>query len=99
MISKFSHHSISLCSGGGTQPAGSSAGGAGGGGGGGGGASGARGTNSSANMYPARQSVSTSTGVLMVGPNFRVGKKIGCGNFGELRLGKSCQKKIKNIKF
>ena len=28
------------------------------------------------------------TGVLMVGPNFRVGKKIGCGNFGELRLGK-----------
>ena len=27
-------------------------------------------------------------GVLMVGPNFRVGKKIGCGNFGELRLGK-----------
>uniref|UniRef100_G3SQY7 non-specific serine/threonine protein kinase n=1 Tax=Loxodonta africana TaxID=9785 RepID=G3SQY7_LOXAF len=28
-----------------------------------------------------------SSGVLMVGPNFRVGKKIGCGNFGELRLG------------
>ena len=28
------------------------------------------------------------SGVLMVGPNFRVGKKIGCGNFGELRLGK-----------
>ena len=27
--------------------------------------------------------------VLMVGPNFRVGKKIGCGNFGELRLGES----------
>lgn len=26
---------------------------------------------------------------LMVGPNFRVGKKIGCGNFGELRLGKN----------
>ncbi|XP_013102168.1 casein kinase I isoform X5 [Stomoxys calcitrans] len=40
-------------------------------------------------MYSARQSVSTSTGVLMVGPNFRVGKKIGCGNFGELRLGKN----------
>ncbi|XP_037897883.1 casein kinase I isoform X14 [Glossina fuscipes] len=39
-------------------------------------------------MYAARQSVSTSTGVLMVGPNFRVGKKIGCGNFGELRLGR-----------
>jgi len=24
----------------------------------------------------------------MVGPNFRVGKKIGCGNFGEIRVGK-----------
>ena len=31
---------------------------------------------------------SSHSGVLMVGPNFRVGKKIGCGNFGELRLGK-----------
>jgi len=30
----------------------------------------------------------SQSGVLMVGPNFRVGKKIGCGNFGELRLGK-----------
>ncbi|XP_037979378.1 casein kinase I isoform X14 [Motacilla alba alba] len=29
---------------------------------------------------------SSNSGVLMVGPNFRVGKKIGCGNFGELRL-------------
>ncbi|ESN92212.1 hypothetical protein HELRODRAFT_89783 [Helobdella robusta] len=27
--------------------------------------------------------------VLKVGPNFRVGKKIGSGNFGELRLGKN----------
>lgn len=34
-------------------------------------------------------STTTSTGVLMVGPNFKVGKKIGCGNFGELRLGKN----------
>ena len=25
----------------------------------------------------------------MVGPNFRVGKKTGCGNFGELQLGKN----------
>ncbi len=33
-------------------------------------------------------SSSSSSGVLMVGPNFRVGKKIGCGNFGELKLGK-----------
>lgn len=32
---------------------------------------------------------SSSSGVLMVGPNFRVGKKIGSGNFGELRLGKN----------
>ena len=32
---------------------------------------------------------SGSSSVLMVGPNFRVGKKIGCGNFGELRLGKN----------
>lgn len=35
-----------------------------------------------------RQSSSGNTPVLMVGPNFRVGKKIGCGNFGELRVGK-----------
>ncbi|CAD5206705.1 unnamed protein product [Bursaphelenchus okinawaensis] len=33
--------------------------------------------------------VSGQSGVLMVGPNFKVGKKIGCGNFGELRLGKN----------
>ncbi|KFQ99461.1 Casein kinase I isoform gamma-2, partial [Opisthocomus hoazin] len=32
------------------------------------------------------RSAGTNSGVLMVGPNFRVGKKIGCGNFGELRL-------------
>ncbi|CAI4230026.1 unnamed protein product [Auanema sp. JU1783] len=31
----------------------------------------------------------SNQGVLMVGPNFKVGKKIGCGNFGELRLGKN----------
>ncbi|XP_043233475.1 casein kinase I-like isoform X3 [Amphibalanus amphitrite] len=37
----------------------------------------------------SRQSSSSSGGVLMVGSNFRVGKKIGCGNFGELRLGKN----------
>ena len=35
------------------------------------------------------RSASSSSSVLMVGPNFRVGKKIGCGNFGELRLGKN----------
>jgi len=36
-----------------------------------------------------RMHPSANSGVLMVGPNFRVGKKIGCGNFGELRLGKN----------
>lgn len=41
----------------------------------------------SAMQHSSRHSVSSSAGVLMVGPNFRVGKKIGCGNFGELRLG------------
>lgn len=36
-------------------------------------------------------STDTRTGrtVLMVGPNFRVGRKIGCGNFGEIRAGKN----------
>ncbi|XP_042198916.1 casein kinase I isoform X2 [Callorhinchus milii] len=39
--------------------------------------------------HGGRSSSTHSTGVLMVGPNFRVGKKIGSGNFGELRLGKN----------
>ncbi|KAI4504426.1 hypothetical protein M0802_000897 [Mischocyttarus mexicanus] len=38
------------------------------------------------NVHSSRHSVTSSSAVLMVGPNFRVGKKIGCGNFGELRL-------------
>lgn len=29
----------------------------------------------------------TNSGVLMVGPNYKIGRKIGSGNFGELRLG------------
>ena len=45
--------------------------------------------------YGSNRQPSTSGGgggsggsnVMMVGPNFRVGKKIGSGNFGELRLG------------
>jgi len=47
------------------------------------------------NMHPSSTRAAGSSkqqhnsGVLMVGPNFRVGKKIGCGNFGELRLGKN----------
>ena len=49
-------------------------------------------TPSSGTPDPNRSSNSQKDGirdrnVLMVGPNFRVGKKIGCGNFGELRLG------------
>ena len=49
--------------------------------------------NSSSQQQPTtnRPSSSTASGStqLMVGPNYRVGKKIGCGNFGELRLGKN----------
>ncbi|XP_026469831.1 casein kinase I isoform X3 [Ctenocephalides felis] len=61
---------------------------------GGAGAGAGQGTNrgaaaGGASMHSSRHSVSSSSGVLMVGPNFRVGKKIGCGNFGELRLGKN----------
>ncbi|XP_076224557.1 casein kinase I gish isoform X7 [Nomia melanderi] len=41
------------------------------------------------NVHSSRHSVTSSSNVLMVGPNFRVGKKIGSGNFGELRLGKN----------
>ena len=40
---------------------------------------------SSNSMYNA----ASTECAMLVGPNFRVGKKIGCGNFGELRLGKS----------
>ena len=32
-------------------------------------------------------SASSNSSVLMVGPNFRVGKRIGRGNFGEIYLG------------
>uniref|UniRef100_A0A8C2M9T4 non-specific serine/threonine protein kinase n=1 Tax=Cricetulus griseus TaxID=10029 RepID=A0A8C2M9T4_CRIGR len=42
------------------------------------------------NTHCSRPSgTSASSGGLMVGPNFRVGKKIGCGKFGELRLGEN----------
>lgn len=37
----------------------------------------------------SRRSSRSNEAVLMVGPNYRVGKKIGSGNFGELRLGKN----------
>lgn len=47
------------------------------------------GANDSHSPRHTTGSSTTGSGVLMVGPNFRVGKKIGCGNFGELRLGKN----------
>ena len=40
-------------------------------------------------MQPRPNSATSGSSMTMVGPNFRVGKKIGCGNFGELRLGKT----------
>ena len=54
-------------------------------------------TTNNTNNVTANRPSSTASGStqLMVGPNYRVGKKIGCGNFGELRLGK--QKKKKKI--
>ncbi len=67
-------------------------GGAGGGGGTGGGDNRRVSQTSSRtrqNMASSSRAASGSSSVLMVGPNFRVGKKIGCGNFGELRLGKN----------
>lgn len=45
------------------------------------------GTRSTSMHNAQRPTSSSNTGVLMVGPNFKVGKKIGCGNFGELRVG------------
>ena len=42
----------------------------------------------------SRNSGSSNSGIMMVGPNFRVGRKIGSGNFGELRLGRYCVKKF-----
>jgi len=39
------------------------------------------------NAASSRPASASTSNVLMVGPNFQVGKKIGCGNFGELRLG------------
>lgn len=47
-------------------------------------------SNNNTNSSNQRPSSTASGGTqLMVGPNYRVGKKIGCGNFGELRLGKN----------
>ena len=40
---------------------------------------------------------SGATTMLMVGPNFRVGKRIGAGNFGEIRLGTNITLRTKKI--
>ena len=40
-------------------------------------------------MSATASSTSGPNAMLMVGPNFRVGKRIGAGNFGEIRLGKN----------
>ena len=37
----------------------------------------------------SRAAGTNGSDVLMVGPNFKVGKEIGRGNFGVLRLGES----------
>jgi len=44
-------------------------------------------SKTSGRMHGSGRQSTANSSVLMVGPNFRVGKKIGCGNFGELRLG------------
>ncbi|PAA58113.1 hypothetical protein BOX15_Mlig011973g1, partial [Macrostomum lignano] len=47
-------------------------------------------SGASANRHSnAPGGASRNEAFLMVGPNFKVGKKIGSGNFGELRLGKN----------
>ena len=46
-------------------------------------------TNNNNNTNNRPSSTASGGTQLMVGPNYRVGKKIGCGNFGELRLGKN----------
>lgn len=61
---------------------------------------GVRGPGLATNTVEKSNETTTSTSVagtnssgpnamLMVGPNFRVGKRIGAGNFGEIRLGKN----------
>lgn len=65
-------------------------------------------TNTTEKSMETSTSVTTtsnsgSNAMLMVGPNFRVGKRIGAGNFGEIRLGKNLYNNehvaIKLVKF
>jgi hypothetical protein len=44
-------------------------------------------SNETTSTSAAITSGSGPNAMLMVGPNFRVGKRIGAGNFGEIRLG------------
>jgi hypothetical protein len=47
-------------------------------------------SNETTTIASTSTAVTSSSGpnaMLMVGPNFRVGKRIGAGNFGEIRLG------------
>ena len=44
-------------------------------------------TTTTTSTSAAVTSSSGPNAMLMVGPNFRVGKRIGAGNFGEIRLG------------
>jgi hypothetical protein len=46
-------------------------------------------SNETTTSTSAASSTSGPNAMLMVGPNFRVGKRIGAGNFGEIRLGKN----------
>ncbi|CAF0823166.1 unnamed protein product [Adineta steineri] len=46
-------------------------------------------TTTTTSTSAALTSSSGPNAMLMVGPNFRVGKRIGAGNFGEIRLGKN----------
>ena len=46
-------------------------------------------TTTTASTSAAITNSSGQNAMLMVGPNFRVGKRIGAGNFGEIRLGKN----------
>lgn len=44
-------------------------------------------TTTTTSTSAVASSSSGPNAMLMVGPNFRVGKRIGAGNFGEIRLG------------